>query len=92
MGQPAQLLGSLFPQKLTDIIIGLSIVDVLDFFGAAMVDRLFIGEKDFVIGLHMISQFLNYENFCFLFLYYRPFYNWSISIPDGISIVLGVIL
>jgi hypothetical protein len=93
VGQPDQLLGSLLPQKLTDIIIGFSIVDVLNFFRAAVVDRLFIGQKDFVVGLHMISQFLKYENSFACFYYnYRPFYDRSISIPDVISIVFELFL
>ena len=87
MGQPAQLLRSFFPQKLTDVIIGFSIVDVLDFLGTNVVNMLLTVEKDFVVRFHMIRQFLNDDNSFVCFYYYRPFYNSSISIFDSVSIV-----
>jgi hypothetical protein len=54
MSEPAQFLRSFFPEELADVIVGFSVMNVLDFFRTAGVDWLFvIIEKDFVVGFHV---------------------------------------
>ena len=53
MSEPAQFLRSFFPEELADVIVGFSVMNVLDFFGTAGVDWLFVIEKDFVVEFHV---------------------------------------
>jgi hypothetical protein len=53
MSEPAQFLGSFFPEELTDVIVRFSVMNVLDFFGTTDVDGLLVVEKDFVVGFHL---------------------------------------
>jgi hypothetical protein len=49
MSEPAQFLRSFFPEELADVIVGFSVMNVLDFFGTAGIDWLFAIEKDLVV-------------------------------------------
>ena len=60
MGQLTQFLRALLPQKLTDVIIGFGVMNVLNLFRTAVIILFFIVNKYFVVWLHLKRIFYGF--------------------------------